>query len=526
MKKLLIFTLFVLVFTLASCHGQLKPESDQKPSIEYEVPESFDTTKEYNITFWAKNDSNLSQKTIYENTVTKFQELYPNIHVTMVQYYDYQTIYNDVITNIPTKTTPNVCIAYPDHVATYLTGNDIVVPLDSFMDNAKYGFGGTELLYDAPTKEEVITKFLDEGKLDGTSYTLPFMRSSEACYVNKTLLNELGFEMPEVLTWDFVWEVCEKAKQVHTEKGFIPFVYKSTDNMLIQMLAQKNMNYTDSEGNVYLFNSETKKLISQLQEYGSKGYFDTFKRVSYPSTFFNTGNCVFAIDSTAGATWLGSHASNADAGLNVVEFETVVKTIPQEDVNNQKMISQGPSICLFNKEDKQTVLASWIFAQFLLTEYPQVNYSKTEGYIPVTTKAINSEKYQDYLSRRGENNYVYYSVKIDAAKIVIDHINDTFITPAFNGSASVRNAAGQLIESSFEAKYKGEDKMDQLFEDTISLYKLNETTNIITDQPTNTNANTSLPKEAVVLITTLVVVWVLLGTYVIVDFVKKKSKKK
>ena len=39
-------------------------------------------------------------------------------------YTDYGKIYNDVITNISTNTTPNVCITYPDHIATYLTGQN------------------------------------------------------------------------------------------------------------------------------------------------------------------------------------------------------------------------------------------------------------------------------------------------------------------------------------------------------------------------------------------------------------------
>ena len=51
-------------------------------------------------------------------------------------YTDYGKIYNDVITNIPTDTTPNVCITYPDHIATYLTGANVVVPLDELIDES------------------------------------------------------------------------------------------------------------------------------------------------------------------------------------------------------------------------------------------------------------------------------------------------------------------------------------------------------------------------------------------------------
>ena len=94
----------------------------------------------------------------------------------------------------------------------------------------------------------IIPKFLDECSFDGHYYALPFMRSTEACYVNKTYVEALGYTLPETLTWDFVWEVSEAA----TEKGcrtakflingqdvMIPFIYKSTDNMMIQMLEAK-----------------------------------------------------------------------------------------------------------------------------------------------------------------------------------------------------------------------------------------------------------------------------------------------
>ena len=110
------------------------------------------------------------------------------------------------------------------------------------------------------------------------------------------------------------------------------------------------------------------------------------------------------------------------------------------------MISQGPSVCVFNKQDPQEVLASWLFTQYLLTNEVQIAYSETEGYVPVTSKAQDSAEYQDYLSRAGEDNNTFYDVKIAASKLLLTHAEDTFVTAVFNGSASLRDAAGQLIE--------------------------------------------------------------------------------
>ena len=153
-------------------------------------------------------------------------------------YTDYGKIYNDVITNISTGTTPNVCITYPDHIATYLTGDNVVVPLDGLMADGRYGLGGSEVRFDAPSQEEIVPQFLEECRLAGHYYALPYMRSTEACYVNKTYVEALGYELPEVLTWDFVWEVSRAAAEQNADGTYvlngqqvmIPFLYKSTDN--------------------------------------------------------------------------------------------------------------------------------------------------------------------------------------------------------------------------------------------------------------------------------------------------------
>lgn len=37
------------------------------------------------------------------------------------------------------------------------------------------------------------------------------MRSTEACYINKDMVEKLGYEVPDVLTWDYIFKVSEAA---------------------------------------------------------------------------------------------------------------------------------------------------------------------------------------------------------------------------------------------------------------------------------------------------------------------------
>ena len=513
---------------LTGCHGS-------RGSNEFVIPETFDTAKSIELTFWAKNDTNKTQTRIYEKAIKDFEALYPNVTVNMRLYTDYGKIYNDVITNISTNTTPNVCITYPDNIATYMTGSNVVVPMDDLIADPKYGLGGSELLYDGPAKEEVIPEFLEECRLGEHIYALPYMRSTEACYVNKTYVEKLGYTLPDVLTWDFIWEVSEAATAkdangnyaVNGQKTMIPFIYKSTDNMMIQMLKQLDAPYSKEDGTIEIFNDTTRSLLKEIAGHAQTGAFSTFKISSYPANFLNAGQCIFAIDSTAGATWMGMNAPLSDiAPDKAVEFETAVRSVPQYDTGNPKMISQGPSVCIFNKADPQVVLASWLFTQYLLTNEVQIAYAQTEGYVPVTQKARDTEEYKEYLAAEGTDNDVHYDVKIKATKMFIENTTNTFVTPVFNGSASLRDAAGQLVEDvtkSVKRKAVVDDAyIDDLFGRVTALYRLDKTAAATGGKAADLGP---LPGPAKALIGTLVVVWVLIGIYAGSDYLKTKKKK-
>lgn len=299
---------------------------------------------------------------------------------------------------------------------------------------------------------------------------------------------------------------------------------------MIQMLKQKGAGYSTENGEIEIFNDTTTELLYTIAEHAGTGAFSTFKISSYPANFLNAGQCIFAIDSTAGATWMGSNAPLIDISEDkLVQFETVVMEIPQFDTENPQMISQGPSVCVFNKEDSGEVLASWLFAQYLLTNEVQIAYSQTEGYVPVTLKAQESAEYQDYLSRSGEDNETYYDVKISASKLLLENTDNTFVTPVFNGSTSLRNAAGQMIENVTKSMRRDEivddAYMENLFAEMTSLYRLDQIE--ADDSEAGGKADLgSLPQMSVILLASLAMAWVLILLYVLSGIIKKRKNAK
>jgi len=118
-------------------------------------------------------------------------------------------------------------------------------------------------------------------------------------------------------------------------------------------------------------------------------------------------------------------------------------------------------------------------------------------------------------------------VKLRASKLLLSNTDNTFVTPVFNGSASLRNAAGQLIENVTKSVRRNqtvdEAYLQELFSDMESLYRLNQSgsasnTEQATDEP--------LPGISVALLAGLAVIWVLMGVYVLIDYRKRKKAEK
>ena len=63
MKKLFISLICLLL--LCGCHSG-------KINTTFVIPEEFDETKTYEITFWAKNDTNINQVNVYKKAIADF----------------------------------------------------------------------------------------------------------------------------------------------------------------------------------------------------------------------------------------------------------------------------------------------------------------------------------------------------------------------------------------------------------------------------------------------------------------------
>ena len=405
------------------------------------VPEGGYDGSEVTVTFYHTMGQNL--RDVLDAYIVEFNKLYPNIHINHSQVGGYDDVREQISTEITVGSQPNLAYCYPDHVALYnLAG--AVTTLDSLIDSkieVTRADGTTEILgLTDEQKADFIEGYYNEGKQfgDGLMYTLPLSKSTEVLYYNKTFFDEHGLTLPT--TWDELEELCGKIKEIDPQS--IPLGYDSEANWFINMCEQYKSPYTSASGDHYLFNNETNRaFVEEFNSWYQKGYLTTQTLYgTYTSGLFTTLDGIrsyMSIGSSAGAT----HQRPSKTG-DSYPFEVGITTIPQVSADNQKVISQGPSLCIFQKENPQEVIATWLFVKYLTTTVEfQAEFSMASGYVPVLKSVGENPIYADYLN--SADGYDYIAAL--SAKVCMEQESAYYTSPAFNGSSVARDEVGKLM---------------------------------------------------------------------------------
>ncbi len=440
MKRLLAIVLAATM--LFGC--MLMTACDEKPgAATFDMPEGGYDGSEVTIKFYHTMGSNLSD--VLDLYIAEFNQLYPNIHIEWEQVGGYDDVRDQIKTEITVGDQPNIAYCYPDHVALYNLAN-AVQQLDTLIDSkieVTRADGSKEIIgLTDEQKADFIEGYYNEGKEfgDDLMYTMPLSKSTEVLYYNKTFFDANGLTVPK--TWDELEAVCARIKEIDPDS--IPLGYDSESNWFITMCEQNNFDYTSAEkGNHYLFNNDnTKGFVKKFREWYQKGYLTTQTLLgSYTSELFKTesgSRSYMSIGSSAGAT----HQRPAKGSDGSYPFEVGIASIPQVSPENGKVISQGPSVCIFKKQNPQEVIASWLFVKFLTTNVAfQAEFSMASGYVPVLKSVAQEPTYAAFLASADGGDYI----SALSAKVCIEQADYYFTSPAFNGSSVARDQVGSLM---------------------------------------------------------------------------------
>ncbi len=434
---------------------------------EFEMPEGGYDGREVEITFANTTGQNLAN--VVDPAVARFNKLYPNIHVTID---NTQKNWDDFAKNISTKITsnkhPDLAFCYPDHVALY-NQSKAVLALDDFLPDGAYATmevahaDGTKeplgLTLTAEDNSDFFAEFYKEGKIygDGKTYTLPFAKSTEVLFYNKTFFEANDLTVPA--TWDDFETVSARILEIDP-KCNAALGYDSEANMFITMCEQLESPYTSAEGEHFLFDNQTNRdFVQKIKGWYDKRYIRTKETNDgkYSSNFFKEQQMYMSIGSTGGSSYQSPTGTDDDAG-----FKVGVAPIPQWNLEKPKTILQGPSVCVF-KKDPYKVLASWLLVKFLTTEVQfQAQYSTASGYAPVTQSTYSSPAYQKFLSTAGDTASGLTAQTAQICKEMADKPGSFYVSDAFMGSSKARESVGILLKVVLQGT-----SMDKAFSDAL-----------------------------------------------------------
>lgn len=407
---------------------------------------------EVTIRFYHTMGSNLTA--VLDAYIAEFNAIYPNIHIEYTSVGSYDDVRDQIATEITVGAQPNIAYCYQDHVAMYNLAM-AVQPLDELINSPAVGLT-------AEQKADFIPGYYAEGAMfgDGQMYTLPLSKSTEVLYYNKTFFEQNNLTVPT--TWDEMEEVCAKIKQIDPKS--IPLGYDSEANWFITMCEQLQSPYTSATAPNFLFDNDVNKtFIKRFNDWYQKGYLTTQTLYgAYTSGLFTSTDEVksyMSIGSSAGATYQRP-TKGADG---TYPFEVGIATIPQADASNPKVISQGPSLCIFKKSNPQEVIASWLFVKYLTTTVEfQAEFSMASGYVPVIKSVSENPVYADFLASANGGDYV----SALSAKVCLEQADAYYTSPAFNGSSEARDQVGNIVTKALPAK-NIDAVIDDIFQDAI-----------------------------------------------------------
>ncbi len=438
----------------------------------FEVPTGGYDGSEVTISFYHTMGSNL--KTVLDKYIEKFNVLYPHITVNTTQVGGYDDVRTTITTQLTAGTEPNLAYCYPDHVALYNIPKK-VVHLDNLINDTNVGMTQAQI-------DDFIPGYWNEGRQfgDGLMYTLPFSKSTEVLYYNKTFFTANNISVPDHWFSESVDDttsmeyVCAKIKTI--DPTSIPLGYDSAANWFITMAEQCGVPYTSAKEDHYQFNNETlKAVMKRFREWRQQDWMTTQTLYgSYTSGLFvETGadksKSYMSIGSSAGAT----HQRPAkvtvedDEGneTSVYPFDVGIVEIPQMSSTNKKVISQGPSVCIFKKSNPQEVVASWLLLKYLTTSVEfQAEFALASGYVPVIQSVEQNATYASELAAADGGAHIAAL----AAKVCLEQKQHYYTSPAFNGSSTAREQAEALLNKCVSKETSTVNKMiNEAFQDAI-----------------------------------------------------------
>ena len=318
-------------------------------------------TEPVEITFWHAMNGDL-EKTL-QNLTDKFMASNENITVTLQNQSSYPDLQQKITaTTASPKDLPTLTQAYP-HWMVNAVQDELLVDLKPYIENETIG---------DKNYTNILEGFRKGSEIDGKVYGMPFNKSTEVIWYNKTLFDELGLEVPTTFE-----EFAQVSKTITEKKGIVGAGFDSLNNFYTTYLKNKGVDF-NSETDVT--SAESVEAANYYLDGVKEGYFRIAGTDNYLSGPFAAEQLGMYVGSNAGESFVKQGVDG--------KFEIGVAAYPAESV-----MQQGTDLYMFSNATAEQRTAAFEFLKFLTSTENQVTWGVETGYIPATQDAITTEDY-------------------------------------------------------------------------------------------------------------------------------------
>ena len=345
-----------------------------------------------------------------------------------------------VISAAQSNSLPAIINVYPD-VATGLIEDKKLVNLSSFINDKNVGM--------ADEMDDFVDSFIQETSQwnNGEVYGLPMTKSTEVLYVNKNMLESLGYTLEDLegLTFEKLAEISNKAV---TELGVAGFGFDSSSNAFISSLKMDGLDFVDSKGTINVDNEWVREYMTFFQKQAESGAFRIAGEDKFLSNPFVNQKMLCYQGSSAGYAYLNNGGA----------FEIAVVEVPVFEGKDKAVMQQGASLFVTNNVSAEAQYAAYEFVKFATNAENTAKFATATGYLPVRKSAVETEIVKNILN----DETSLYSQVYNVAQKSLPY---SYYTPAINNAQSARTVAQEKYEAFMSGSIKD---VEVLVDDIVS----------------------------------------------------------
>ena len=345
-----------------------------------------------------------------------------------------------VISAAQSNSLPAIINVYPD-IATGLIEDKKLVNLSSFINDKNVGM--------ADEMDDFVDSFIQETSQwnNGEVYGLPMTKSTEVLYVNKNMLESLGYTLEDLegLTFEKLAEISNKAV---TELGVAGFGFDSSSNAFISSLKMNGLDFVDSKGTINVDNEWVREYMTFFQKQAESGAFRIAGEDKFLSNPFVNQKMLCYQGSSAGYAYLNNGGA----------FEIAVVEVPVFEGKDKAVMQQGASLFVTNNVSAEAQYAAYEFVKFATNAENTAKFATATGYLPVRKSAIETEIVKNILN----DETSLYSQVYNVAQKSLPY---SYYTPAINNAQSARTVAQEKYEAFMSGSIKD---VEVLVDDIVS----------------------------------------------------------